>query len=175
LAASYAPITALPVHRFELHGTNDNGKHKLNWIIDADETVVQQILEVSFDGKNFQPLALLNSAARVYWNMPYNNDLAYYRLNVKFDNNQQYFSNIVALHSTNDKPSLKNSFIRNSVQVSSPSTFGFTVVDLSGRTVFKGNLVQGINNINTSGLGNGVYIIKYSNGQEQYAEKFMKQ
>jgi hypothetical protein len=175
LSASYAPITALPVHRFELHGTNDNSKHKLNWIIDADETVVQQILEVSSDGKNFQTLAEVNSTARAYLSMAANNDILYYRLNVKFDDGQQYFSNIVALRNTAEKPSVKNSLVRNSVQVNSPSAFTYTIVDFSGRAIVKGNLVQGTNNISTSGIGNGMYIIKYSNGQEQYAEKFMKQ
>lgn len=175
LAASYAPITTLPVHRFELHGTSDNGKHKLNWIIDADETVVQQTLEVSYDGQSFQTLTSLNSTARAYWNVPNENKIIYYRLNVKFDNNQQYFSNIVALRNTNERPSLKNNFVRNSVQVTSPSAFTYSIVDFSGRSIAQGNLVQGINNINTAGLGNGMYIIKFSNGADQYAEKFMKQ
>ena len=128
-----------------------------------------------YDGKNFQSLAELNSTARAYLNMSNNNDLVYYRLNVKFDNNQQYFSNIVALRNTNERPLIKSSMVRNSVQVSSPSIFSYAVIDFSGRAVAKGNLVQGLNNISTSGLGNGMYIIKYSNGIEQYAEKFMKQ
>ena len=175
LSASYAPITALPVHRFELHGTNDNNKHKLNWIIEADETLVQQSLELSYDGKNFHSLAELNPTIRAYVNLANSNDVLYYRLNVKFDNNQQYLSNIVALPSANEKPSVKSSLVRNSVQINSPSVFTYTIVDFSGRSVGKGNLVQGMNSISTSGLGNGMYIIKYNNGMEQYAEKFMKQ
>lgn len=175
LTASYAPVTVLPVRRFELHGANDNGRHKLNWIIDADETVAQQTLEVSYNGRNFQPLTSLNSTARIYWYIPNENNILYYRLNVRFDNKQQYFSNIVALRNTNGRPVVKNNFVRNSVQVNSPSTFTYTVVDYSGRSVAKGTLVQGVNNISTSNLGNGMYIIQFSNGQEQYAEKFMKQ
>ena len=107
--------------------------------------------------------------------MPGSNSISYYRLNVKFDNNEQYFSNIVALPNVNEKPSLKTTLVRNAVQVNSPSAFSFTVVDFSGRSVAKGNLVQGVNNISTAGFGNGMYIIKFSNGQDQYAEKFMKQ
>ena len=163
------------MHRFELHGTNDNNKHKLNWIIEADETLVQQSLELSYDGKNFHSLAELNPTIRAYVNLANSNDVLYYRLNVKFDNNQQYLSNIVALPSANEKPSVKSSLVRNSVQINSPSVFTYTIVDFSGRSVGKGNLVQGMNSISTSGLGNGMYIIKYNNGMEQYAEKFMKQ
>ena len=175
LSASYSAGAVLPVHRFELHGTNDKGKHKLNWIIDADEKVVQQTLEVSHDGKNFQSLSALNSVVRDYVNMPTDNNIFYYRLNVKFDNNQQYFSNIVAITNSFEKPSVKNNLVRNAVQVSSPSAFSFAVIDYSGRVVVKGKLVQGVNNINTAGLGSGMYIIKFSNGQDEFAEKFMKQ
>ena len=175
LAGSYTPVTALPVHRLELRGTNDNGIHKLNWIIDADETVIKQALEISFDGKIFQPLNSLNSAARSYANLSNENGVVYYRLNVTFDNNKQYFSNIVVLRNATNKPSLSTNLVHNSVQVTSPSTFSYTILDYSGRVVAKGNLVQGTNNIISSDLGNGMYVIQFSNGQQQYAEKFMKQ
>jgi hypothetical protein len=175
LAASYTPITVLPLHRLELEGSNSNGKHKLNWIIEADETLTQQLLEVSYDGRNFQPLNSLNSSARSYTNMPGSNGILYYRLNVTFDNAKQYFSNIVALRNTTNKPSIINSLVHNSAQVNSPSMFAYTIVDYSGRAVAKGNLLEGINNITTANLGSGMYMIQFSNGQEQYAEKIMKQ
>jgi hypothetical protein len=41
--------------------------------------------------------------------------------------------------------------------------------------VAKGNLAQGATTISTSNLGNGMYIMQFNNGQQQYAEKFMKQ
>jgi hypothetical protein len=175
LTASYAPITALPLHRLQLQGVNDNGKHKLNWIIEADETVTQQMLEISFDGKNFQPLSSLNAAVRNYTYLPNDNSILYYRLNVTFDNNKQYLSNIVPLRNTIHKPSVINNLVYNTVQVNSPSLFTYTMVDYSGRAVAKGNLVQGVNTIVTSNLSDGMYIIQFRNGQEQYAEKFMKQ
>jgi hypothetical protein len=175
LSAAYTPVTALPLHRLQLQGANDNGKHKLNWIIEADETVTQQTLEISSDGKNFQPLNSLNVNARSYVNAPNDNSILYYRLNVTFDNNKQYFSNIIALRNAANKPSVNNNLVHNSVQVNSSSFFIYTVVDYSGQTVAKGTLVQGINNINITNLANGMYIIQFSKGEEQYAEKFMKQ
>ena len=175
LSATYTPMAVLPLHRFELHGANDNGKHALNWIIDADESVTQQVLELSLDGRNFESLASLSPTSRNYAYFPGESNVVYYRLNVRFDNNQQYFSNIVALRNTNEKPFIKSSLVRNLVQVNSPSAFTYTMVDYSGRVIAKGNLVQGMNNINTSNLGSGMYIIQYSNGVQQYAEKFMKQ
>jgi hypothetical protein len=59
--------------------------------------------------------------------------------------------------------------------VNSPSAFAYTIIDYSGKAMNKGNLVQGMNTISTLNLGDGMYIIQFSNGQEQFVEKFMKQ
>ena len=175
LSASYDPITVLPLHRLELQGVNENGKHKLSWTIEADEKLTQQTLEVSVDGRNFQSLNSLSSTARDFIYLPNDNGILYYRLNVTFDNNRQYFSNIIALPNTTAKPSVTSNLVHNFIQVNSPSPFTYTVVDYSGRMVAKGNLLQGNNSIVTSNLSNGMYIVQFNNGQEQYAEKFMKQ
>lgn len=175
LSATYTPATVLPLHRLELTGTNDNGNHRLNWIIDADEKLIQQTLEISFDGRSYQQLSSLNTMARNYTYLPTESSIIYYRLNVVFDNGKQYYSNILALKNTTKKPSLTNNLVHNSVQVSSPSTFNYTIVDYSGKVISKGNLAQGMNNISISNFSDGMYIIQFRNGQEQFAEKFMKQ
>jgi hypothetical protein len=175
LAAAYTPFNVLPVHNLQLHGNDDNGKHELNWVIEADETLTQQTLEASTDGRNFQPLGPLSTSARAYVNIPLDNKVTYYRLNVTFDNNSEYLSNIIALPNVMNKPSLTSNLAHNSIQVVSTSNFNYVIVDYSGRTVGKGSLAQGANNISTSNLGNGMYILQFSNGQQQYAEKFMKQ
>ena len=176
LSATISPDGGvLPVNRLQLHGSMDNSKHKLDWMISSDETVTQQTLEVSSNGKNFQALASLGSAARSYSYVPVNSGILYYRLNVIFDNNKQYFSNTVPMRDASDKPYVVTNLIHNSIQVNSNSSFNYMVVDNSGRPVAKGILTQGVNNIMASNLSRGMYIIQYSNGQEQYAEKFMKQ
>ena len=175
LTASYSPIVALPVHRLQLQGATDKGRHKFEWVIEADETVTQQIFEVSFDGRSFQRLNSLTSTARSYIYLPTAGSVLYYRLNVTFDNKKQYYSNIVALHSITNKPALSTNLVHNFVQVNSPSTFNYVVIDYSGKTVAQGNIAQGQNNINVTNLGNGMYVIQFSNGQDRYAEKFMKE
>jgi len=176
IAAAFNPPTVLPLHRLDLRGANENNKHKLDWIIEADETVTQQTLEVSTNGRNFQPLAALNTTDRSYINVPTNGSTVFYRLNVTFDNNKQYFSNTIALPNTAaNKPALKTNVITSSAVVNSPSAFSYSVLDFNGRTLVKGNLIQGPNTISTFSLSKGMYIIQYSNGQELYAEKFMKQ
>lgn len=175
LSASYIPFTVLPVHQLQLKGNIKNGKHQLNWTIEADESIIQQVLEVSLDGRSFQPLASLNTAAKNYTYLPTTNGILYYRLNVGFEDNKQYYSNIVTIKSSAGRPTLRSSLVHNSVQVSSVSKFTYAVIDYTGKTIIKGNLAEGLNTIDTHELGNGMYIIQFNNGQEQYAEKFMKQ
>lgn len=176
LAASIIPSGVLPLRRLELNGSSENNRHKFNWIIDADENVVQQILEASADGINFQAVTTVNAGARTYAYVPQAKGILYYRLKVTFDNNRQYFSNTIAIkNAVVNRPSTIGNFVQNFVQVTSPSPFSYTIVDFSGRSISKGQLVQGMNAIYVNGLSKGMYIIQYSNGQEQYAEKFMKQ
>lgn len=176
LTASITPSGVLPLRRLELSGIAENNRHRLNWIIDADENVIQQTLEVSTNGIHFQPLPSIGSAVRSYIYSPYAKGTMYYRMNVTFDNNKQYFSNTVAIKSSNiSRPSVVGNFIQGSLQVNSPSAFRYAISDFSGRIVSQGNLVQGSNAISIAGWSKGMYIIRYSSGQEQYAEKFMKQ
>jgi len=175
LSAVYTPVFVLPVHRLELKATDDNGMHKLSWIIEASETISQQILEISFDGKNFQPLNTLKPGERTFNYQPNDNGIIYYRLKLSFEDNKQYFSNITALRSTTNKPSITNNVVHNTIQITCFSEFNFTVVDYNGRIVGQGKLTQGISSFNTANLKQGIYIIHFNNGQEHYADKFMKQ
>jgi hypothetical protein len=175
LSAVITPVGVLPVHRLELHGAVDKNIHKFGWIIDADETVTDQILEVSYNGKDFQPVKSLSTAERAYSYIPVENGVLRYRLHVVFDNNKEYFSNTVALRVTSERPNIITNPVQNSIQISSPSSFSYTITDFSGRTVAKGTLTQGLNTISAYHLNKGMYIILYSNGQEQYAEKLMKE
>ncbi|HTM91675.1 MAG TPA: T9SS type A sorting domain-containing protein [Flavisolibacter sp.] len=175
LSAAYLPSTVLPLHRLQLSGDNDKGKHRLSWIIEADEKVAQQTLEVSADAKTFHPVGVFNTTERNYTYVPGNRGTLYYRLNVSFDNNKEYYSNIITIKDITSRPMLRNTTVHHSIEVNTPSKFSYAVVDYSGRTVAKGNLVQGLNSISTDNLSNGMYVIQFSNGQEQYAEKFMKQ
>ncbi len=177
LNGSYAPIVLLPVRKLELRGTKEKGNHKLDWAIEADEKIIQQSLEVSGSGTNFHTISLLNANATSFNYAPRDNGLLKYRLNVKFESGHQYYSNIVALSSNaeNCRPYLKTNLFSNIITVMSPSVFAYTVIDYSGRTVAKGALSQGINTIQTSSLSNGMYIIQFNNGQEQFVEKFIKQ
>lgn len=167
----------LPLRRLELNGEVVTDKHRLNWIIDADEAIVKQVLEISTDGRNFTPVTESPVNMRSFMYKPYVTTTAQYRLNVTFDNGHQYYSNIVSLRNTTSAnwPKLINNFAHSTVTVSSPGTYSYAIYEFSGKTVSTGQLANGINTINTSAVTSGMYLIRFTNGLEQWTDKFVKQ
>lgn len=177
ISASFSPATILPLHRLELVGVSEMNQHKLNWIIEADENVSKQILEVSKNGINYQSIGSLANGSRNYNHIPAQSSTLHYRLYVEFDNNTQYYSNIVSLLNTskNARPYLAGNLINSNLSITSQEAFSYSIIDLTGRIFARGKLLQGINTIATSNLSNGMYLIQFNNGEEQYVEKFVKQ
>lgn len=166
----------LPLHRLELRGANENNRHSLSWIIDADETVVKQVLEVATDGKNFTAISDLSTEARTFNYVPTRSGSLYYRLSVTFDNGRQYYSNTIGLRvASASKPYLMSNVVySNNVSVSSPIACNYTITDFAGKQVSQGKIAQGANNINTGFMTSGMYVIRFFDGQDQYVEKFVK-
>jgi hypothetical protein len=177
LQGSYT-ISTLPLHRLELNGSLNGDKHQFSWIIEADEQVVQQILEISTDGRNFSPVVQTANDARAYVYRPSVTTTVQYRLNVTFDDGRQYFSNIVTLRSVGDKlrPYLTHNLIHDGmVTVNSPGNYAFTIHDIHGRVISKGNLSNGINQVPAAGMASGMYLIRFTDGLELWSDKFMRQ
>lgn len=169
---------ALPLRRLELHGALNNDEHQLNWIIDADEQVIKQILEISTDGRNFASVTEPAVASRSYAYSPHITGIVQYRLNVTFDNGHQYYSNIITIRKTGASigPKLISNLINSStIEVSSPGIYNYAIYDLSGKTLVQGKLANGSNIINTGSINSGMYIVRFSNGAEQWMEKLVRQ
>lgn len=169
---------ALPLRRLELHGTLHNDEHQLNWIIDADEQVTKQVLEISTDGRNFNQLTQSPVASRSYAYSPNISGSVQYRLNVTFDNGHQYYSNIITLRKTGASigPKLISNLINSgSIEVSSPGVYNYSIYDLTGKTLVQGKLANGSNIINCGSIASGMYIVRFTNGSEQWMEKLIRQ
>jgi hypothetical protein len=174
--ASVSSIT-LPLHKLELKASAETSTHKLDWEIVADENIVDQTVEVSTDGARYQFLASVPASARYYVYKPTKAAHLYYRLRVTFDNGRTYYSNIATLRKTgaSAKPYLVQNLISGSLTINSPSPFGYTIFDRTGRQVAKGQLTQGVNTIMAPSMARGLYFIHFANNLEQYTDKFMKE
>ncbi len=178
LNGAFTAGNPLPLRRLELTGQLLGDQHKLNWLIDADEQVVEQILEISTDGTNFRPVTIPANEARSFTYRPYVAGTAQYRMNVSFDNGRQHYSNIVTLRQTGATPRprlVSNLAEHNSISVTSPGGYDYFVYDLNGKSITRGKLVMGANNIELPGIVNGMYMIRYVNGSELWMEKFVRQ
>lgn len=177
LEGTYQAFIVLPLRTLELKGVNENGQHKLNWKIDADEAIVKQVLESSTDGENFKPVTEASANARTHSYVPAAAAVTLYRLHVTFDNGRSYYSNTIALkNASNARPQLLNTVIRgNELIVTSPGAFEYIVSDFGGRTIAKGIIEKGSSPVYVNNLTSGAYLIKFSNGADQYVEKFVKQ
>lgn len=178
LEGTFTAGIPLPLRHLILQGQLNGDVHQLNWSIDADETVIEQILEVSTDGRIFQSLTEAATTDRQYTYRPDVTGGLQYRMNVTFDNGRRYYSNIVTLRNSkgNPKPMVLGNLIQsNTITISSPGVFDYSLYDFNGRVLSKGQLANGMNAITANGLKGGVYVIRFMNGGEQWTDKIIRQ
>ena len=169
-------FTILPVHRLELRGLIQQDLHKLNWVIDADESIQKIVVEVSNDGRNFTPLAEAANDATNYNYRPASSAPVIYRLNVQFHGGKQSYSNMITLRNQGNmyKPKIIGNIITNGeLRINSPGNYEYTVYNLNGNKMANGRLTSGTNQVQHTQITKGVYIIKYTNFQEEWSEKFL--
>lgn len=178
LQGKFSPGGVLPLHKLELKGSLSGDKHKLDWEIIADEQIVDMRLEVATDGRNFGELVKTDNAARSFIYRPSSQSPAQYRLHVTFDNGKDYYSNVVTIrnYGSNPRPVLAGNLIEGStITVNSPGRYNYLLTDMNGRAVAKGQLTNGTNTINASGLINGMYVIRFSDDYQQWTDKLIRQ
>jgi hypothetical protein len=178
LLGQFTAGNILPLRKLQLYGQLNGDKHQLNWLIDADEKVIEQVLEVSTDGRNFNPLVSASENDRSYLYKPNTGTTALYRLSVTFDNGHKYYSNVVTLRTKDGTPRpflVSNMINSGSIMVKSPGNFEYAIYDLNGKTVGKGQLVNGLNSVSAERITGGMYLIKFANKTEQWSDKFLRQ
>jgi hypothetical protein len=119
-----------------------------------------------------------DNSARSFSYLPTTDGNIQYRLNVTFDNGHRYYSNVVVLkqNSKIQRPRLAgNLSTSGTITVNSPGNFTYMIFDLTGKTVNKGMLTNGVNMINSYGLKSGMYVIRFADTQHQWTDKLMIQ
>lgn len=178
LTGTFSTGGTLPLRRLELTGELVNDKHKLNWLIDADEQVINQVLEIATDGRNFSPLTSPSNSDRQFLYRPYVGTAAQYRVKVTFDNGHTYYSNIVTLRGNGavERPKLVSNLIGSSlITVNSPGNYNYIIYDMNSKVTHRGQLTTGLNNISASNITGGMYMIQFTNGMQQWTDKFVRQ
>ena len=176
LQATYTDAELLPIRRFELRGKLNGDMHSLSWLIEADENVKKQVIEVSTNGTTFTPLDQPNNSLRTYSYRPLDNRPLLYRMHVTLDNLKEYYSNVIAIRQGKTvKPQLiGNTISGNTLTVNSPDSYQYQIIDQSGRMLAKGKVEKGYSSIGAGSINTGIYIIHFTDGEQQWSEKFIK-
>lgn len=169
----------LPLQDLRLEARWANGDHQLQWSLVADEPVNAQSLEISYDGRVYEPLAEMDAASRYYQYRPVQVVTAtYYRIRVDLADGHRYYSNtaVVQKGQLKDRPTLlQNPTRADQIRIDAPEGCSVRIVDLQGRTLQSGWLQTGIQTLVGNGLKPGIYLLQFNRGKQQWTEKLMIQ
>ena len=176
LQATYTDAVILDIRRLELRGRLNGDMHTLSWVIEADKPVMKQVIEVSSNGINFTPLDQPNNPLRNYSYHPLDNRPLLYRMHITLDNLKEYYSNVIAIRPGKAAiPQLVgNTISGNNVTVNSPASYHYQIIDQSGRMLSKGKVEKGYTSVDLGSIHTGIHIIRFTDGEQQWSEKFIK-
>lgn len=178
LQGNFIEITPLPLRKLLLKGAARDGKHILNWEVDADEAIVKQQVEYAIDGRTFRVLGDASPDIHYYQYYPSVAGTIQYRLNILFDDGKKHYSNVVSLRQAAARalPRLLGNWLDGSqLQVHSPGRYDYFILDYNGKELMKGRLGAGTTFINLQALNKGAYVIRFTDGETFTVEKFIKQ
>ena len=176
LQATYTDAVILDIRRLELRGRLNGDMHTLSWVIEADKPVMKQVIEVSSNGITFTPLDQPNNPLRNYSYHPLDNRPLLYRMHITLDNLKEYYSNVIAIRPGKAAiPQLVgNTISGNNVTVNSPASYHYQIIDQSGRMLSKGKVEKGYTSVDLGSIHTGIHIIRFTDGEQQWSEKFIK-
>lgn len=166
----------LPLRRLVLKGRAEDGMHKLNWEIDADETVVKQVLEVSGNGLQFDPLSTPATPERQFQYLAGQTGSHSYRLHVYFSNGKDYYSNTILIAAAGKETGVRlaGTLVHENIAMMASGNFDYAVYNAGGSMVRKGVTQNGVTNINVGGLPGGYYFILVGAGSVQQKLRVLK-
>jgi hypothetical protein len=168
---------ALPLHKFILKASTDNGNHFLNWTYTTDEKILNIAVEASFDGKNFHQLVSLSPEAKFFSYKPFNN-YSFYRLKaVTVADESCYYSSISKILVTADLTpvQLVSNTCQQKIYCVARSFHSYQLFDTGGRLLAKGILVNGMNNIDIGNAPKGILFLHITDGTDGWTERLIKQ
>ena len=171
----------LPVTLVSFTGKEDAGKIYLNWKSADEINLLQYGVEQSTDAVNFATIATIKSGKKEYSFIDKNTstyiDKYYYRLKMTDADGKFSYSNIVAIkikgqHSLMISPNPANNF----VTVSGFERQGkITITNSNGCSVYTANTTAQEMKINISALPAGLYVLRFTDGENISLKKFIVQ
>lgn len=176
ISGNYTPLIVMAVQQLDLKATEKNGLHSLDWKLVCDESVASQVVEVSYDGKNFAKLTGVSSASRSFAYRPMQSGDAYYRIKVTTVSGAVSYSNISMIRNSGVRAAitLQSNLVRDQIVISAPENLRYLLTDVNGKILKKGNLQQGQNVINISNSPNGIYFIQMVGNTQKLTQRIVR-
>ena len=161
------PLSILPVRLINFTATQLENTIQFNWQVANEVNVLHYEIQESSNGINFTTSAIINANQQIKYNYLYHQNVLqtqYYRLKVIDKDGSCIYSNIIVLKPT-DKinitlyPNPAKDFITLSVNKLSTNNY-VLITNMNGKVVQKIQLKESVNNISTSCLQNGTYLIQ---------------
>jgi hypothetical protein len=166
----------LAIREVNLKGINNGNTHKLHWNIVSDEPIVNQILETSTNGRNFETIMNDASGVSSFNFTPKTNGNVFYRLKATSSIGESIFSNITVLKAnTDDKSFTVSTIIDESIRVVATEDFQYKLFDANARLIATGTNKKGINNINVNKMTRGLYVLQIIHNNNIQTERIIKQ
>jgi hypothetical protein len=167
----------LAIKDVTLTGTTNGNKHTLKWNVIADEPIKTQTIEVSEDGRDFNPLVNAGNTSTTYTYTPMQTGTLYYRMKVVSVLDQMVYSNVVVLKATGSKDKLftVTSFVHETVMINAAENYQYKLMDANGKMIALGTGLKGINNINLSRQPAGMYVLQLLSDNNKQTERIIKQ
>lgn len=167
---------ALPIRDISLGGQVQNGNHNFNWNIIADEPIVEQILQSSTDGSNYETIATFDGIKRTFTYRPSLTGEIFYRLKIRSVINETAYSNTISLKvPANSKPFRVATVVSNHIRVRGDEIFNYALVDVSGKVMVKGTGMAGVNEVSMERYPAGMYILVIHSATTKQTERIIKQ
>ncbi len=166
----------LAIREVSLKGSNNGTSHKLNWSIISDEPIVNQVLETSNNGRNFE--AIMNDATGKtdFYYTPKVSGNIFYRLKATSSIGESIYSNITVLKANaDDKFFTVTTIIDESIRVIATEDFQYKLYDANARLVATGTNKKGINNISVNKMTRGLYVLQLIHNNNVQTERIIKQ
>ena len=167
-------LNILPVQQFELKGIGKGGRHILSWTVRTDEPIQTLGIEWSDDAIRFRPLATAGLAASPF-SCQSPAASVYYRLKVTGVRGA-FYSNIVHLADNEENSiGLLPGIVKDQIIFNSSETGTYAVVDATGQTICKGQIIKGGNHVNIQQAPAGILFFRLAAGTRSQVRKLIKQ
>lgn len=176
ISGNFRPMSPMAITQLTLRGSTTGDEHKLVWDLICDESIAEQRVQVSYDGKEFRNLSDVSSLARQFNYEPMLAGNIYYRVKVTTVSGHTAYSNVVSLKHANGMSPIvvKATMVTGNIEINSDRDYQFILSDLNGKILKKGNGSGGLNVINIANYTNGIYIVQIISNSQKNTHRIVK-